>query len=39
MMKNEKACIITRELLPIYIDDIGSGETNKYVEEHFRGCY
>lgn len=38
MMKNEKACIITRELLPIYIDDIGSGETNKYVEEHLEKC-
>lgn len=35
-MKNE--CMIVRDLLPLYIEDLVSDETRAFVEEHLAGC-
>ncbi|MGG5460099.1 zf-HC2 domain-containing protein [Clostridium sp. B9] len=37
-MKEEVSCSIIRDLLPTYIDGLGSEETNKYVKEHLDEC-
>ena len=35
-MKNE--CKIVQDLLPSYIENINSAETNEFIEEHFSNC-
>ena len=35
-MKNE--CMIVRDLLPLYVEDLVSDETRAFVEEHLAGC-
>ncbi|MCR5848093.1 MAG: zf-HC2 domain-containing protein [Lachnospiraceae bacterium] len=37
MMNNEKCCLI-KDLLPSYIDELCSEETNAIVKEHLDGC-
>lgn len=35
-MKNE--CMIVRDLLPLYVEDLVSDETRAFVEQHLAGC-
>ena len=35
-MKTE--CSVTRDLLPLYIEDMVSAETAQYINEHLKGC-
>ena len=35
-MKNQKQCKIVQDLLPTYIEDLTSEETNQYIEEHIK---
>ena len=37
-MKNQKQCKIVQDLLPTYIEDLTSEETNQYIEEHIKNC-
>ncbi|EOR27756.1 hypothetical protein A500_03056 [Clostridium sartagoforme AAU1] len=37
-MENKLSCIIIKDLLPIYIDEIASKETNACVEQHLNEC-
>ena len=37
MKKNEK-CKLVQDLLPNYIEKLTSEDTNKYIEEHLKGC-
>lgn len=37
-MKNEISCRIIKDLLPIYIDGLGSEESNLCVKEHLNNC-
>lgn len=36
-MKNEE-CVLVEELLPLYIEDITSSQTNALIEEHLKNC-
>ena len=36
-MKN-KECDIIRDLLPNYMDNLTSKDTNAYIEDHINGC-
>lgn len=37
-MKEKRNCKIVQDLLPTYIENLTSTETNKYVEEHLKQC-
>lgn len=37
-MKENKNCKIIRDLLPNYMENLTSGETNQYIEEHIEKC-
>lgn len=38
MMKSKLSCNTIKDLLPIYIDELSSNETNTYVKEHLDKC-
>lgn len=38
-MKNDLSCKVIKDLLPTYIDELGSSETNKCVKEHLSKCH
>ena len=37
-MENEKICKIVQDLLPNYIENLTSEETNIFIEEHLNTC-
>ena len=37
-MNGKKDCVIVQDLLPNYIENLTNEETNKYIEEHLKGC-
>ena len=38
MMKEKRECKIVQDLLPNYIEKLTNEETNKFIEEHLKGC-
>ncbi len=37
-MNEKKDCNIIQDLLPNYIEGLTNEETNKFIEEHLKGC-
>ena len=37
-MENKENCKIIKDLLPSYIDELTSEETQKYIENHLNDC-
>lgn len=37
-MKNKQSCAVIRDLLPLYVDQLTSDETNEVIEEHLKEC-
>ena len=37
-MKENKECKVVQDLLPNYIENLTSEETNKFIEEHLKNC-
>lgn len=36
--KNEKNCEIIKDLIPMYVDDLTSEETNRFIKKHISSC-
>ena len=38
MNKKYNECCIVRDLIPMYIDDLASVESEQYIKEHIKKC-